>query len=238
MEITIPFKTLLKLIPFSAPGKELSMAKHQWSTKPEGSASWSHLSVLSQGLGRAGETPAGPSPALSWQRRWGAPSPTGEGIHPRCHSSLGGKSRSCWNSFIPQWTRGLLLDVAEAPKQESLRKKKPAVLSPAIKAVSEDWICVGFPEDTKPLHADPILAHLRVQPTKSLLVQLIPGSTWGTDSNIWKQSHSSSAKPGIISSNQCPISAMENRLLKAQIPFFISVAARYSYNTHGCSLFN
>lgn len=74
--------------------------------------------------------------------------------------------------------------MAEAPKQESLRKKKPAVLSPAIKAVSEDWICVGFPEDTKPLHDDPILAHLRVQPTKSLLVQLIPGSAWGTDPNI------------------------------------------------------
>lgn len=39
MEITILCKTLLKLIPFNAPGKELSLAKHPCHTKPEGRAS-------------------------------------------------------------------------------------------------------------------------------------------------------------------------------------------------------
>ena len=39
MEITILFKTLLRLIRFIAPGKGLSIAKHLCNMKPEESAS-------------------------------------------------------------------------------------------------------------------------------------------------------------------------------------------------------
>lgn len=142
MEITIPFKTSLKRIPFSAPGKELSVAKHQGSTKPEGSSSQSHLSVLSQGLGSVGETPAGPSPALGWQRRWGALSTTGEGIHPSSHSSARGKTNPAGTASSLWERRGCCWMGQRHPNRKVSEKKGSAVLSPAIKAVSENQICV------------------------------------------------------------------------------------------------
>lgn len=112
------------------------MARHQWSTKPEGGASWSHLPVLSSGLGSAGGTPAGSSPALSWQRRLGTRAPEVRGSIPAATALSEGKANPAGTA-----SSRLLLDVAEAPQQESLRKESAAP-SPAIEAESENWICV------------------------------------------------------------------------------------------------
>lgn len=119
------------------------------------------------------------------------------------------------------------------PNRKVSERKESAVLSPAIKGVSENWICVCV---FLKLHADPILAHLRVQPTKLLLVQLIPGSLWGTDPNISKQSHWSFVSQNKICDHFFqPVSHFSNgkSLSKDSNTIF-----HQCNNTHGCSSFN
>lgn len=132
MEITIPFKTLLKWAPFSAPGKELLVAtnkapvQHKARGKGLLEPPFKVLGVLEghqQGhhLPWAGRAPQvrGSIPALSEVKA----NPAGTA------SSLWECWACCW-----MWQRHSNRKLSE--------RNKSAALSPAIKAVWENWICV------------------------------------------------------------------------------------------------